>query len=256
MEHVPVLDPVAGAAGAVDPVELLEPDELATTEGAELAAGAATIGAATEGAAAAEAAGAAEAPPAAAELPPAAAGAVWLSGAAAAVAGDAEPEEAPEAPDAAAGAAGAAPDEPEELEEAPEAPDAAPSAAGAAPDDEDEPEEPEDESVEADVPAAPHLGPVGGVNLGVVAAVSTDDPGFGNLVSSSSGVTQSEVGMFARNMSGNVGVAARSDRIGMYASVSLTAMSRLLEPAMTLIFAQFMYISRLPILLNQVHARV
>jgi hypothetical protein len=62
--------------------------------------------------------------------------------------------------------------------------------------------------------------------------------------------------MLALNMSGKEG-AARSDSSGMlYSSVSLNDVSRLLEPAVTLMDAQFMYISRLPTLLNHVQASV
>lgn len=107
-----------------------------------------------------------------------------------------------------------------------------------------------------DDPAAPHLGPVGGAKLGEGDAVSTDDPGSGNLVSWLEGVVQSVVGIFAMNISGKE-AAARSDSSGMlYSSISLSEVSRLFEPAVILTFAQFMYISRLPILLNHVQARV
>ena len=66
---------------------------------------------------------------------------------------------------------------------------------------------------------------------------------------------QSDVGMLATNMAGNEGVS-RPARSGMAKSVSLRGASRLLDPPVTLMDAQFMYISRLPTLLNQVHARV
>lgn len=70
-----------------------------------------------------------------------------------------------------------------------------------------------------------------------------------------SAVKQSLVGMFATNMAGKEGVS-RPESSGMAKSVSLKEVSLLLDPPVTLIDAQFMYISRLPTLLNQVHARV
>lgn len=70
-----------------------------------------------------------------------------------------------------------------------------------------------------------------------------------------SAVKQSLVGMFATNMAGKEGVS-RPESPGMAKSVSLKEVSLLLDPPVTLIDAQFMYISRLPTLLNQVHARV
>ena len=66
---------------------------------------------------------------------------------------------------------------------------------------------------------------------------------------------QSVAGMFATNIAGKEGVS-RPESSGMAKSVSLRCVSLLLDPPVTLIDAQFMYISRLPILLNQVHARV
>ena len=71
-----------------------------------------------------------------------------------------------------------------------------------------------------------------------------------------SAVRQSEVGTLATNMAGKEGVL-RPESSGIAAkSVSLRAVSLLLDPPVTLTDAQFMYISRLPTLLNQVHARV
>ena len=67
---------------------------------------------------------------------------------------------------------------------------------------------------------------------------------------------QSVVGMFAMNMSGNEDVARPKSSGTAYSSVSLRDVSLLLEPPVTLMEAQFMYISRLPTLLNHVHARV
>ena len=69
-------------------------------------------------------------------------------------------------------------------------------------------------------------------------------------------MVQSEAGMLALNISGKLGVA-RSDSSGMlYSSVSLKDVSLLFEPAETLMEAQFMYISRVPTLLNHVQASV
>ena len=115
------------------------------------------------------------------------------------------------------------------------------------------PEEAPDES-----PDAPHLGPVGGDNASALLAlaISTDCPGSGNLTSAPSAVVQSVTGMFATNMSGNEAVARPESSGIAYSSVSLREVSLLLEPPVTLMEAQFMYISRLPTLLNQVQARV
>ena len=107
-------------------------------------------------------------------------------------------------------------------------------------------------------PEAPHLGPVGGVKTSALLAlaISTEDPGSGNLTSALSAVTQSVVGMFATNMAGNEAVARPESSVTPYSSVSLREVSLLLEAPVTLMEAQFMYISRLPTLLNQVQARV
>ncbi len=169
-------------------------------------------------------------------------------GAAAAAEGEPATEGAAAATEGAAAAAGAA----EDIKGA---------AAGAA-----APEAPELPALEASVPEealdelpdAPHLGPVGGAKTFALLAlaISTDCPGSGNLTSEPSAVVQSVAGMFAMNMSGNEAVA-RSESSGIaYSSVSLREVSLLLEPPVTLMEAQFMYISRLPTLLNQVHARV
>lgn len=128
------------------------------------------------------------------------------------------------------------------------------------------PEAPEPLALEASVPDealdelpdAPHFGPVGEVKTSALFALanSTDAPGSGNLTSAPSAVVQSVAGMFAMNMSGNEAVA-RSESSGIaYSCVSLREVSLLFEAPVTLIEAQFMYISRLPTLLNQVQARV
>ena len=97
------------------------------------------------------------------------------------------------------------------------------------------------------------MGPVGGVRA-LVPSFSTEAPGSGNCTSAESTVSQSLVGMFALNIAGKDAVA-RSDNSGM-PRVSLRVAALFFDPPLTLIEAQFMYISRLPILLNQVQAKV
>ena len=114
------------------------------------------------------------------------------------------------------------------------------------------------EEVSNELLATPHLGPVGGAKTFALLALafSTDAPGLGNLTSVPCAVVQSDTGIFATNMAGKEAVArSESSRIA-YASVPLREISRLLEAPVTWIEAQFMYISRLPTLLNHVHARV
>lgn len=65
---------------------------------------------------------------------------------------------------------------------------------------------------------------------------------------------QSLIGMFALNMPGK-DVAERVERFGI-PRVSLRFKALFFDPPLTLTEAQFMYISRLPILLNQVQASV
>ena len=60
--------------------------------------------------------------------------------------------------------------------------------------------------------------------------------------------------MFALNIAGKDG-AARSESSAM-PRVSFRLAALFFDPPLTLIDAQFMYISRLPILLNQVQAKV
>lgn len=73
-----------------------------------------------------------------------------------------------------------------------------------------------------------------------------------------SAVVQSETGMLATNIAGKEGVSrpARSGIVAKSVSLLRGISSRLLEPPVTLMEAQFMYISLLPTLLNQVQARV
>ena len=136
------------------------------------------------------------------------------------------------------------PDDPE--------PDEAEPAAGAVELDADAVEfDPDDDA--APPPAATlHFGPVGAVSV-PLPSFSTEVPGLGNSTSWESTVSQSDVGMFALNMPGKD--VARSDSSGM-PKVSLRESPLFADPPLTLIDAQFMYISRFPILLNQVQARV
>lgn len=226
VEHVPV-DDVGGV------VELDE--ELAIVEGAELGGAAATA----EEAGAKRAAGIEE---------------LVTEGAAdeATEGGVAADPEAPEAPiEGAADAAlytpeDAGPDEPdpdpdEGMDD--EFPDEEDPVAGALEFDPDDPP-----------PAATlQLGPVGAVSV-PDPSFSTEAPGYGNSTSAESTVSQSLVGMFALNMPGKDDVV-RLESSGM-PRVSLRVAALLFDPPLTLMDAQFMYISRLPILLNQVQANV
>ena len=151
------------------------------------------------------------------------------------------------APEAATeGAAEAAPLEPDDAgldDPDPDDPDdAAPD--DPAPDEADPDPDPDEDDPAADVlefdpddPDDPHLAPVGGVSA-LVPNLSTDVPGSGNCTSAESTVSQSVVGMLALNMAGK-------DTVALF-----------FDPPLTLIDAQFMYISRLPILLNHVQAKV
>lgn len=206
----------------VDDVEdVVELDvELVSAEGAELGAAAATDGAAATGEAAAE--GAADA---------ATDGAMDGATDGAADAGAAEAT--------LYNAEGADPD-PEAL-------------------DPDEGDDPAADALEFDDPDEPppattlHLAPVGGVSV-LVPSFSTEVPGSGNSRSAESTVSQSVVGMFATNMPGKDDVA-RPESSGM-PRVSLRVAALFADPPLILTDAQFMYISRLPILLNQVQAKV
>ena len=235
-----------------------------------------------------------EAPPAAEgeapEAPPAAEGeapeAPPAAGGEAPEAPPAAGGEAPEAPPAAEGEAPEAP--PAAGGEAPEAPPAAEGEAGAAPpaaalgDGEARivavpgTEPPGDADVEfeagfglldADEPEAalepprltsdfPGHVPVGATGAAPEPAFCRPGPGSGNSKSALSTVLQ-PLPIFATNMAGKE--ASRLPKMeSLVASYSVLLVSRLtLEPPpVTVIGAQFMYISRLPILLNQVHARV
>ena len=232
VEQVPVDDD--DVEGDVEPEE-----ELVIAEGAELGAAATTGEAAAGETAAGEAAAIEGAVPAAV-----------MDGATDCTADPDAPDapeaaEAPDAPDS--------PDAPVELDaplelEAPLAPDA------------EDPEDPDEEDPAADAlefdpddPDDPHLGPVGGVSV-PDPNLSTEAPGSGNWTSAESTVVQSVVGMFALNIAGNDAVA-RSES-SEKPRVSLRVVSLFFDPPLTFIDAQFMYISRLPILLNQVQANV
>lgn len=91
--------------------------------------------------------------------------------------------------------------------------------------------------------------PVGGASSASGVTFWTDGPGSGNLRSLLSAVLQLLMeARLAMNMSGRF--ASR------FAEMGARIMSRLLPPPVTVAGAQFMYISRLPILLNHVHASV
>ena len=220
VEHVPVDAPVDDVDGVVEPDE-----ELVIADGPELGCATATGDAAAGEAAAiggaASAGAAAGAPEAATEGAAEAAPLEPLDDPDPDDPDDAAPDDpAPDDPD---------PDDPDDA--APD--DPAPDEADPDPDEDD----PAADVLEFDPDDDPHFGPVGGVSA-LVPNLSTDVPGSGNCTSAESTVSQSVVGMFALNMAGKDAVALFFD------------------PPLTLIDAQFMYISRLPILLNHVQAKV
>lgn len=90
---------------------------------------------------------------------------------------------------------------------------------------------------------------------GNVGCFSTFGPALGKRTFPPSAVVQ-PFPMLATNISGKED--ARFEISGSCATLagSLNVSSRFFEPATTVMGAQFMYISRLPIRLNQVHARV
>ena len=231
-EDVPEDVPAEDVEGVVGPDE-----ELVIAEGAELGAAAWTGEAAAEGEAASTgaASGATEG---------ATDGATDGEAAIEGAAGEAPDASDPDDPD---------PDEPDPDDAAdPDGPDDPEDADDADPDGDD----PAADTLEFDPdpdPDAPHLGPVGAVSA-PVPNFSTEVPGSGNCTSAESTVSQSLVGMFALNIAGKDAVA-RSER-SETARVSSRVAALFFDPPLTLIDAQFMYISRLPILLNQVQARV
>lgn len=102
-------------------------------------------------------------------------------------------------------------------------------------------------------PEPPAQLPAGGAEF-PVPAFETESPGSGNWRSSDSVVVQ-PFPMFALNRSGNL--LSRLKKVSSVAIRSVSFLRSLLfEPPVTVTGAQFMYISRLPILLNQVQARV
>lgn len=109
---------------------------------------------------------------------------------------------------------------------------------------EDEP--PEDEPPVAAAPAHPEM-----VEIAPDPILVTAVPGLGNPRSAPSAALQEEVAMLATNMLG------RASKVAWSRSMSMVAFpSRFVEPAPIVMGAQFMYISRLPTLLNHVQARV
>ena len=208
----------------VDDVEgVVEPDEeLVIAEGAELGAAAMAGAAAIEGAA--ESTGCA-------------------SGA---TDGAADGAVDPEAPEAAIEGLGAAPFDPDDPD--PDDPDAEDAEAGE--------EDPAADALELELdpdPDDPQFEPVGGVSV-PLPNLSTEVPGSGNCTSAESTVSQSDVGMFALNIAGKDAVA-RSESSEM-PRVSFRVAALLFDPPLILTEAQFIYISRFPILLNQVQANV
>jgi len=172
--------------------------------------------------------------------------------------GDAEPEPEPGLEEAEPEEAGAEEPEPEEAEPEPEPepepegePEEVEPEAELAPDPEDP--EPDAEPALDEPPEALQL-PTGATPLNPE-LVSTDCPGSGNCTSPPSAVVH-PVQIFATNNDGN-DAAARSDIFELKkSSYSLRGISLLPDPPVTLTDAQFIYISRLPTLLNHVQANV
>ena len=117
----------------------------------------------------------------------------------------------------------------------------APGAGAGAPP--DAPDPPDAVDAETAVPQLPTGGPVG-----FELKCWTVGPGFGNSRITASLVVQ-PLSMLATNISGNE--SARFVNPGIPAVPAL-----FFDPPVTVIGAQFMYISRFPMKLNQVHARV
>lgn len=106
--------------------------------------------------------------------------------------------------------------------------------------------------------AFPHPAPVGATGVAVeMPSCSSESPGLGNFKSWESTEVH-WLPMFAVNISGRALYAAVSRSISwvMLRAMSSSSSLRLDEDAVRVIGAQFMYISRLPILLNQVQASV
>lgn len=120
-------------------------------------------------------------------------------------------------------------------------------------------------AVATDPPVAPEpaVQPVGAFKSDVVepARVSTESPGFGKITSFESTVPQESAPTFlmlATNMLGRALKAAVSRWTiwVLFWPVNSSSSSRLEVAAVNVTGAQFMYISRFPILLNQVQASV
>ena len=114
-----------------------------------------------------------------------------------------------------------------------------------------EPElDPEDDAAVTQVPwGAVRAAP------GTMPAYWTYWPGSGKRRSALS-VEMQPLPMLARNIGGNVVRLVKPGLEGGASRPRTVGISRLLEPPVTVTGAQFMYISRLPTLLNQVQARV
>jgi hypothetical protein len=106
---------------------------------------------------------------------------------------------------------------------------------------------------------APHAEPVGVARADDVAKpnCSTESPGFGKMRSVESWVPQ-PFPMFATNILGRAlkEAVSRSTIWVMLRSISSSYSLRFDEPAVRVTGAQFIYISRLPTLLNHDQARV
>ena len=124
-------------------------------------------------------------------------------------------------------------------------------AAEAAPDPDDPAPDPEL------LPLATLQLPVGGVN-GPLPFFCTTAPASGKARSVLSAVWQSPdtLWIFATNILGRVDRSRFAKKLSSESYATVSFVSRFFEPPVTVMGAQFMYISRFPILLNQVHASV
>ena len=124
--------------------------------------------------------------------------------------------------------------------------EAAAEADGEAPEDPEEPELPDEDDPAAQLPT--------GATSGFEPANWTESPGSGNLRSVESAVLQ-PLPTLATNIAGNDEARLEKPGADLALGISGSETSRLLAPV-TVTGAQFMYISRFPIRLNQVHANV
>ena len=118
---------------------------------------------------------------------------------------------------------------------------------GEVPEDPEEPELPDEDDPAAQVPT--------GATSGFEPANWTESPGSGNLRSVESAVLQ-PLPILATNIAGNDEARFEKPGADLALGISGSKTSRLLAPLVTVTGAQFMYISRFPIRLNQVHASV